>query len=239
MIILAQFPTFARPDKFLNCFQKYLLGVSGQNKIIFNINCDTGDGFMFNETMQKAVMSLPTRYHVDDVVTVRMNYDHDTTKISSINSHIDDLFFDIVICLSDDMIPQQDGWDLQISSDMQEYFPNLNGCLHYNDGYQQNKLITLSILGKRLYEYFGYIYHPDYKSLYCDNEFTQEVYKLGRVQYIDKVIIKHEHYGEADNSNSGDLDLSAKKTLYFSGRDQLVFEERQRRNFPKERITID
>jgi hypothetical protein len=119
------------------------------------------------------------------------------------------------------------------------YFPDLDGALHYSDGYQKNKLITLSILGRKLYDYFGYIYHPDYKSLYCDNEFTQEVYRLDKVKYIDHVIIKHEHYGEKDNSNSGDFDLSAQKTLYYSGRDQMVFQRRQQLAFPKERTTHD
>ncbi len=79
----------------------------------------------------------------------------------------------------------------------------------------------------------------DYKSLYCDNEFTQSVYNLGRVKYIDNLIIKHEHYGEKDNSNSGDFDLSAQKTLTFAGRDQTVFERRKELGFPKQRITND
>ena len=56
---------------------------------------------------------------------------------------------------------------------------------------------------------------------------------------IDKMIIKHEHYAEEGNSNSGDCDYSAKKTLYFSGRDGQVFEERKKLGFPTERITTD
>ena len=62
---------------------------------------------------------------------------------------------------------------------------------------------------------------------------------MGRVKYIDHVIIKHEHYGEKDNSNSGDFDLSAQKTLYYSGRDQMVFEKRKELGFPKQKITND
>ena len=122
---------------------------------------------------------------------------------------------------------------------MTKHFPDLDGCTHFNDGYTNIKLITLSILGRKLYEHFGYIYHPDYKSLYCDNEFTQQVHKIGRVAYIDKVIIKHEHYGEKDNINSGDYDFAAQKTLRFSGRDELVFNEREKRGFPEYRITDD
>ena len=62
---------------------------------------------------------------------------------------------------------------------------------------------------------------------------------MGKEKYIDKVIIRHEHYGEEGNSNSGDFDASAQKTLKYSGRDQMVFERRKQLAFPKQRITND
>jgi len=78
-----------------------------------------------------------------------------------------------VICASDDMVPKAWGWDNEIAIAMNQHFPDLDGCVHFNDGNTDGELITFSILGKRLYERFGYIYHPDYKSLYCDNEFKK------------------------------------------------------------------
>ena len=238
MNILIQFPTYARPDKFLSCISKYVEMASGKHQFHFNINCDKDDALTNNSKFIADVNS--TLNHVDNI-TFNINFDVGTNKISAINDHIDaEVFdFDIVICASDDMIPQEQNWDDTIATDMEMYFPNLNGALHYFDGYQKENLITLSILGRRLYEFFGYIYHPDYKSLYCDNEFTQKVYRLGRVKYIDHLIIKHEHYGESDNSNSGDFDLSAQKTLRYSGRDHMVFERRKELGFPSQRITND
>jgi len=238
MNILIQFPTYARPEKFLQCLSKYAQMASGKHQLHFNINCDKDDALTNNSKFIADVNS--TLNHVDNI-TFNINFDVGTNKISAINDHIDaGVFdFDIVICASDDMIPQEQNWDDTIATDMEMYFPNLNGALHYFDGYQKENLITLSILGRRLYEFFGYIYHPDYKSLYCDNEFTQEVYRLGRVKYIDHLIIKHEHYGESDNSNSGDFDLSAQKTLRYSGRDHMVFERRKELEFPSQRITND
>ena len=138
------------------------------------------------------------------------------------------------------MIPQVDNWDDYIVTAMMEHYPDLDGCISFDDGHADKcGLITFSILGRKLYDHFGYIYHPDYKSLYCDQEFTEEVKRLDKVTYIDKMIIKHEHYAEEGNSNSGDCDYSAKKTLYFSGRDGQVFEERKKLGFPKKRITTD
>ena len=87
-----------------------------------------------------------------------------------------------------------------------------------------------------MYDHFGYIYHPDYKSLYCDDEFTQEVRSIGREKYIDKVIIKHAHYSLEKEPQH---DMATHKTLYYSGRDQMVFNKRKELGFPKHRITND
>lgn len=232
MKILVQFPTLCRKGKFLHCLSKYEEMRGLRNDIFFNINCDTDDSHMNNENTRSEIGKILTKS------SYRINYLEKSNKISAINSMID-VDFDVLLCASDDMIPVEEEWDEHISNNMKKYFPNLDGALHFNDGYTENKLITLSIMGKKLYEYFGYVYHPDYKSLYCDNEFTEEVYSLNKVKYIDKEIIKHEHYSREGNVNSGDYDLAAKKTLFFAGRDGLVFKKRKELGFPKERITND
>ena len=122
---------------------------------------------------------------------------------------------------------------------MKQHFPDLDGCVHFDDGNTNGELITFSILGKKLYDHFGYIYHPDYKSLYCDDEFTQEVRSMGKEKYIDKIIISHEHYSVEGTENYGELDLAGRKTLHYSGRDQIVFNKRKELGFPRERITND
>jgi hypothetical protein len=63
-----------------------------------------------------------------------------------------------------------------------------------HDGLQNERLNTLSILGRKIYEQWGYIYHPDYKSFYCDNEFTDWC-KANPSQcvVIPEVLIRHKH----------------------------------------------
>ena len=240
MKLLVQFPTLSRQFKFLQCLSKYVNMASGLHEITFNINCDHNDPTMNNSEAKKKITDIFLHQtQKQNLAKYNVHFDKGTSKISAINDHIEPDLYDIIICASDDMIPQVDGWDEDIAKAMKEHYPNLDGCVHFNDGYTNGKLITFSILGRELYKHFGYIYHPDYKSLYCDNEFTQEVIRMDKVQYIDKIIIKHEHYGEQENSNSGDLDFSAQKTLAYSGRDGVVFEHRQHLGFPKERVTND
>lgn len=239
MRILVQFPTFRRKEKFLDCFSKYVKMSSGKHSIHFNVNCDYNDETMNNfDTLDEISGVISGHDHCSILATFGRN----TTKIGAINAHIDERLgtFDVLVCASDDMIPQVFGWDDEIALAMTEHFPDMDGALHFNDGNENAKnLITLSIMGEKLYRYLGYIYHPDYKSLYCDNEFTDEVYSLQRVQYIDKVIIRHEHYSIGGNSNSGDYDAAAQKTLQFSGRDGVVYQQRKQLGFPRYRITND
>ena len=236
MRLLVQFPTLARPDKFLKVLDRYVSTCSAWNRIFFNINCDAADDTMKISCVQKSIKDILSKREETNGV---INYDHNTEKISAINANIKGRPFDIVICASDDMVPKVYSWDQKIVDAMEEHFPDLDGCVHFNDGNTNGDLITFSILGKKLYEHFGYIYHPDYKSLYCDDEFTQVVRALGKEKYIDQVIITHEHYSVEGTENHGDLDFAAKKTLHYSGRDQFVFNKRKELGFPKYRITED
>ena len=236
MRLLIQFPTYDRVNKFLRVLEKYVSMCGNTNELFFNINCDAADQSMLDLAVQDRIVDILSE---KENVSGSINYDENTDKISAINDHVQDQNFDIVICASDDMVPQIENWDEEISNAMQEHFPSLDGCVHFDDGNTNGELITFSILGKKLYSHFGYIYHPDYKSLYCDDEFTQEVRRLGKEKYIDKIIITHEHYSVEGTENHGDVDVAAQKTLYYSGRDQVVFKERQKRGFPQERITSD
>ena len=236
MKLLVQFPTYGRAEKFLSCLNKYVETVSSHHDVFFNINCDAADLTMTSPYVQERIKFILSKVpNVSGVV----NYDPDTTKISAMNSNMEDLDFDIVICPSDDMIPRAWGWDNEIAIAMKKHFPDLDGCVHFNDGNTDGELITFSILGKALYDHFGYIYHPDYKSLYCDDEFTREVRRMGKEVYVNKLLISHEHWSIEGSENHNQHDLAVHKTLYFSGRDQQVFEERKKRGFPKERITDD
>lgn len=236
MKILMQFPTYGRAEKFIKVLNKYVETCSSHNSIFFNINCDASDLSMTNQHTYKEIESILNK---KDNVRGKVHYDYDTTKISAINDHIDERDFDIVICASDDMVPKVYSWDQEIANAMKEHFPALDGCVHFNDGNTNGKLITLSILGRELYKHFGYIYHPDYKSLYCDDEFTQEVTRLNKVAYIDKIIISHEHWSVKGTENHNQVDIAVHKTLHYSGRDQMIFEKRKSMGFPKQRITND
>jgi hypothetical protein len=129
----------------------------------------------------------------------KLFFSPNTNKIQACNANMNEIDWnwDIVVLVSDDMIPQLKGWDDVIRNHMIARFPDTNGILWFNDGHQGDKLNTLCVFGRAMYESFGYIYHPDYKSLFCDTELTDLCKgKLAdKCLYVPYCIIRHEHPG--------------------------------------------
>ena len=105
---------------------------------------------------------------------------------------------------------------------MEKNFSDTDGVLWFADGNRKD-LNTLSILGKKYYDRFGYIYNPEYKSTWCDNEFTDVANILKKQVFIDRVIIKHEHpdwgFGGRDNiHNLNSSNENYDKSVYLKNK---------------------
>lgn len=195
MKILIKFPTRGRKNKFLSVLKKYYDLCEDKNNIHFLITIDEDDVEM-NE--QHTIDVLKTYENLTFIIGVS------ESKIHAINRDMDKINdeWSIILLASDDMIPQIKGYDNIIRNKMNENFSDTDGVLWFNDGFQGNRLNTLCILGKKYYERFNYIYQPDYKSCFCDNEFMDVANILKKQIYFNDVIIKHEHpdwgYGKND-----------------------------------------
>jgi hypothetical protein len=99
---------------------------------------------------------------------------------------------------------------------MATYFPDTKGILWFNDGFQGEKLNTLCVYGRKMYESFGYIYEPSYKSLFCDTELTDRCRAdlAPFCKYIPYCIIRHEHPGTGFAQNMDPL--YAKNQTYWN-----------------------
>jgi hypothetical protein len=218
MFILIKFPTRSRPDKFFSVLDQYIDNATDINKIGFLITLDTDDVLMNNQ----AVIARLQTYK-----NLTYKFGDSKNKIEAINNDINSVnYWDILLLASDDMVPIEKGYDDIIRDDMRKYFSDLDGVLWYNDG-TQDRTNTLSILGKRYYDRFNYIYHPAYISLWCDNEFTDVSIILNKVYKTDRVIIKHVH----PNNCGGEYDqLYIKNELYFN-QDEETYKQRKKNKF--------
>ena len=166
------------------------------------MSCDSDDDSMTRTPVKDEFERIMGRVNWH-----RIMYGESKTKIEACNANMNEIDYpwDIVMLVSDDMIPVVRGYDDVIRSHMMASFPDTNGILWFNDGHQKDALNTLSIMGRKMYESFGYIYHPAYKSFYCDTEFTDlcKGSLKSKCVYIPTCIIRHEHpghgYGSSDS----------------------------------------
>lgn len=150
------------------------------------------------------------------------------SKIHSINRNIPtDIAWKLLLVVADDFvfIKQDFGKDI-----LQAFEENPGaGLIHFPDGKQNEKLITLPLMTREYYELFGYVYNPAYENLWADNEQMAVAKKLGKYRYIPTHIARHEHpiwgYGVQD-------ELSKKQDSPENyARDRKTFQERQAKNF--------
>lgn len=215
--LLIKFPTRSRPEKFLNVLDEYYKLLRNPN-FEFVVSCDTDDSSMNNESIKQKLDAYPNlKYYFDD----------NKSKIQAVNNNISDKSFDIVLLASDDMLPIVAGYDEIIRQKMEENFPDTDGVLWFNDGFQGRNLNTLSILGKKYYDRFNYLYHPAYRSLYPDTEFTIVSQQLNKAKYFEEVIIKHVQYSIVKETP----DELYIRNDNLESVDRVTFLERKNKNF--------
>lgn len=149
------------------------------------------------------------------------------SKVEAVNGGRKDLPWDILVLASDDMMPVADGWATRLTKDMQDSFPQLDGALHYDDGHQADKLCTFPVQGRRLYQQFGYVYHPDYKSFFCDNEQTEVLKAMRRIKYVNFRLVEHRHPDAQKNA----MDELYRKNLGPYNNDYQTYHARAARKF--------
>ncbi len=147
------------------------------------------------------------------------------SKIHAINRDLDNLpAWDILICMSDDMRFRTWGYDEIIRKHMPV---NLDGFLHCHDDYAKDRVCTVSIIGRKYYERDGYIYHPEYYSMWCDDEATEVAKQRGCYIHVPGVAIEHLHY--TNNAKAAKDELYWRNDTYNA--DKLIYQQRKARNF--------
>jgi hypothetical protein len=226
--IILKYPTRHRPMKFMENLNAYLKKISGKHKITVVITMDIDDSSMNNNPMRYYMNNKNT----GEDISVTFSYGNSEGKIAAINRMVPTTDWDIILSTADDMVPVEDGWDDIIVQDMIREFPDLNGALNYNndprleakgaEGFKT--LITLPVIGRKLYDRFGYIYHPAYKSEWCDNEQTEVFEKLGVLRHIDRRPIVHKWAENQDALMQRNMQIGASV-------DCRTFEQRKAMNF--------
>lgn len=222
MKILFKYATRNRPTWFKQTLEIYYDMLSSHKNHHFLISIDEDDLTMNNGNMKEFLDWHPN---------LSYKYGKNRSKIEAINADMQMVKdWDIIFVVSDDMIPKVKDFDKRIIDLMKEHFPDTDGALHFDDGYcGGDRCITLSIFGRKMYDWFGYVYHPSYLSFYCDNEFTDVVYRDEKVVFIPEVLVQHDWKG-------GGPDKLYKRNTKMGLPDEATYNRRKEAGFPKGRI---
>jgi len=187
--ILLKCPSRSRPEQLIKTLNQYLGMAARPDLIGVVVSCDVDDATMTGHDIQQQLFSVIRRFAWN-----ALYYGGSTTKIEACNADVGkvDYPWDIIVLVSDDMIPEVRGYDEHIRRSMT---PDRDCILWFNDGFQGTRLNTLSIYGRTMYERLGSIYAPEYKSFYCDTELTDlcKTTLSSKTIYNPACIIRHRH----------------------------------------------
>jgi len=206
MKLLIKIPTRQRKEKFFKLLDTCINRLSPDADYHILVSCDDDDAIMVAEASR-----------LDTYKNLSYFYSKRDTKIGACNRDMDkiDDDWDVVVLISDDMLPMVDNWDKYITAGMERYFPDTDGALWFYDGHKDD-LNTYAILGNKYYKRTGYIYYSEYKSTWCDLDYQMVAETLGKIKkcswpmvlfehvrkdiIIDNVHIENRGHGTADKS---------------------------------------
>lgn len=231
MKILVKFPSRSRPDRFFRSLDSLYQLCYAPEKMYVLVSADVDDGTMMNSYVYTKIVS--------EYKNIKVVYGKSESKIHAVNRDINNLAdfwpeaadWDIIVVVSDDMHMILNGWDEVIRMEMMANFPHGDGYLHFMEKDTKGVLNVMEINHRTFYERFGFIYHPSYKSLWCDNEKTELAKMMRRYKYIDMQIFVHENpaYGYIERDELFD------RQQEFWGEDEANFLARKAINFEVEK----
>jgi len=214
MKILYKFPSRGRPKRFKKTMINHLEKLSNKHEYKFIFTFDVDDEKMNNDEIKNFIKKLNINYEVF--------YGFSKTKIEAINANLENQDFDILILLQDDMVAELENYDEIICDIFDKSETKLDTVIHFNTYRWANLLDVWCVMGKEYYDRFNYIYHPEYRSIYCDNEYTEVAKILNRYIFSEICPFYHDH----DQSDETGL----KNVLQEPG-DELTFHKRKEKNF--------
>jgi len=224
--ILVKFASRSRPHKFFKCLDNIYEKAARQECIYLLVSLDSDDYSMYNNEVINKLKYQLNKWQGRMVVKFGLS----KSKVDAINRDVNDFseHWDILVNFSDDMVFTHAGWDEIIRRKFKQIYPDTNGNIFFNDGFVGDKVSTMSIIGRVWYDGNGkHIYHPSYKSLWCDNEYTELARSQNKMAYFDEIIYKHMHPLNA----GGEIDEQLQKSESYYEEDYQNYLERRKHGF--------
>ena len=225
--ILFKYASRSRNTKFFTGLDNILKNLFDLENFCILISLDIDDYSMNNKETINRLLEYVNKYPEKIII----KFGSSKNKIDAINRDVNEIKekfnFDILVNFSDDMEFIEHSFDDIIRSKFFIFYPDTDGNIYFNDGFTGERLSTMSIIGRKYYDKFNYIYHPSYHSLWCDNEYTEVAKRSEKIIYFHERIFNHNH----PSNVGGFIDEQLIKTESFSDIDRQNYEKRLTNNF--------
>jgi hypothetical protein len=218
MRILVNFASRSRPIKMFNCLENLRQYSAVKNYMVL-LKLDVDDYSCNNDTVKEQLKYFPE---------VQTEWGYSESKVAAINRNIGSALemWDILINFSDDQLFLAKGFDEIIINDMKEWFPDLDGFLHYPDSHAGKKVPVMSIIGRKYFERTNEVYYNKYQTWYADDDAMMVAKKLRKYKFIDTKIYDHFHFRNK-KAEMDDL-YRRNEAIELRSKDRLIFMERSK-----------
>jgi hypothetical protein len=224
-------PSRQRPEMALQTKQNWMRNAIHKNSIEYILSIDNNDPSLHDYN-----------WHFRHQYDTKIEYNNNTSAMDAINVVAPKTVGNLIVVVSDDF-DSFEGWDEYLITHLKG---DKDFLVKTSDGYMNSDwLVTLPIMDREYYNRFGYVYHPEYKHLWCDTEMTTVGHMLGKIVDLQNsnAVFKHKHYTingmEKDAVNEkNDATWNQGKSLFLErfDRDFDLKPEEIVKRFPKEKF---
>lgn len=221
--ILFKFPCRGREASLFESLDSLDRNIRDRENYLISLTLDTDDDDLNRPDVINRLMTFSN---------VSIEWGLSDSKVHAINRSMPDYDFDVIICWSNDQFATFFGFDDHMRTSILNKFGNdgMDALCHFGEPDSREALNVLYVATRKYYDRFGFIYHPSYKSLWCDNE-TLEIGKmLGRYHYFG-IEGLYEHRNPAYNKYNVARDFLFDMQQAWWPVDEANFHKRKAHNF--------
>ena len=212
-------PSRGRPEKSFNNAKEWIEKAGCDVELIVSID---------NSDAWKAYFDLYPPYPHEPIGSyIRLYMNDNDSVVQATNRAAKQATGDILLYLSDDF-KCFDNWGLSVLKEFEgEDRPLL---LKVDDCLQkfQVPVLTIPIMNRKLYERLGYFWHPEYKSMFVDEDLYWTAQKLNAMKMCSHLKFEHHH---AANGKAPD-DETYRRSAANWDQGKSVYQRRKAEGFP-------
>lgn len=226
---LFKYPCRGREQMFFESLDSLNDNIRDKNNYHIALTIDMDDDILNTDAVKERIATYPN-------TSVQLGLSK--SKIDAINRSMPDYDFDVIICWSNDMIATFYGFDDIMRDYILQVCGNtgLDALIHFPEMDAREWLNVLYIATRKYYDRFGYIYHPSYYSLWCDNESMDVAKMLNKYHYIGTPGL-YVHKNAAYTHHGVERDELFNIQQGFWGIDEANYTARKARNFDLHLVT--